>query len=109
MKNLKFNKEENLWYIDLPEWTGHKKDLLMVAGADKLLDKLAGDKNTVTLMVSEDKPVDPGFDKLTKLMNTPLFGGATYLSKYWPVWLCKVTEFIYNGRMPDVLYYKVSE
>lgn len=103
MKTLTFNKEGRQWFIDLPEWTGDKLDLLMVAGADKLLDKLSDGKRSVTLNVCEDKPDEEGFDKLTKLMNTPLVGGATYLIGYFPIWLCKVTEFIYDGRMPNTL------
>ena len=37
-QNLKFNKEADRWYIDLPDWTGTKGELEMVAGADTLLD-----------------------------------------------------------------------
>lgn len=109
MKNLRFNKEDGLWYIDLPEWTGDKSALRMVAGADKLLDKLSNKKDSVILMVSEDRPNEIGFEKLKKLMNTPVVGGATYVSKYFPIWLCNVTRFIYGGRMPDTLYYKVAD
>lgn len=108
MKTFIFNREGRLWYIDLPEWTGDKKDLLMVAGADKLLDKLSGGKPTIRLTISEDTPTEMGFEKIKKIMNTPPFGGAMYSTKYWPIWLCKVVEFIY-GRMPEVLYYKVSD
>lgn len=108
MKTLKFNKEKGQWFIDLPEWTGDKLDLLMVAGADKLLDKLADKKDSVTLIVSENEPIESGFEKLKKLMNTPIVGGATYISKYFPIWLCDVTRFIYDGRMPNNLYYKVA-
>jgi hypothetical protein len=31
----RFNKEEGRWYIDLPNWTGGKAALQMVAGADE--------------------------------------------------------------------------
>jgi len=109
MKKLKFNKEGKEWYIDLPEWTGDKLDLLMVAGADKMLDILSENKNSVTLSVSEEEQIESGFEKIEKLMETPLTGGATYTSKYFPIWLCDVVRFVYDGRMPDVLYYKVAE
>lgn len=108
MKTFTFYKEGRLWYIDLPEWTGDKKDLLMVAGADKLMDKLSNGGRTVSLTISEDDPLESGFDKMKKIMNTPPFGGAMYSTKYWPIWLCKVTAFIFNGKMPEVLYYKVD-
>lgn len=107
MKTLKFNKEGNAWYIDLPEWTGPKSALLMVAGADALLDKLSEGKGTISLLVSEYNPIDSTFEKMTKMVNTPVIGGSVYLTKYWPIWLCQVTEHIY-GKMPDVLWYKVA-
>lgn len=108
MKTFTFNKEGNLWYVDLPEWKGDKKDLLMVMGADKLMDKLSNGKPTVSLIISQDEPAEEGFDKMKKIMNTPPFGGAMYSTKYWPIWLCKVTSWIY-GDMPEVLYYKVAK
>lgn len=108
MKKLKFNKEEGLWYIDLPEWTGEKSALRMVAGADKLLDKLSDKRDTVILDVSEEEPKEEGFERLKWLMNTPFVGGATYTSKYFPVWLCDVVKFVYDGRFPKNLYYKVA-
>lgn len=109
VKVLVFNKEGEQWFIDLPEYPGNKLDLLMVAGADRLLDKLSCGKSTVTLLVSEEQPTEPGFEKLKKLMNTPLIGGATYTGNFFlPIWLCDVTRFIYDGRLPDTLYYKVA-
>lgn len=109
MKKLKFNKEENgKWYIDLPEWTGEKSALEMVLGADKLLDRLSVGKETVTLLVSE-VPIEGDWHKIKKIMDTPIVGGAIYMSKWFPIWLCEVTEFVYDGRMPDVLYYQVAD
>lgn len=107
MKTFKFNKEGSLWYIDLPEWKGDKKDLLMVAGADKLLDRFAHGHKSVNMTVSEENPMDESFEKMTKMVETPPFGGAVYLTKHWPIWLCKVTEFIF-GKMPNTLYYKIT-
>lgn len=109
MKTLKFNKEGNLWYIDLPEWTGPKSALLMVAGADKLLDRLAIEEKTISLLVSEAEPEEKGFEKISKMVETPIVGGAVYLTSYWPIWLCEVTRAVYDGRLPDLLYYKVAK
>lgn len=38
MKELTFVKEDKLWYVSLPDYPGYKEDLLMVAGADDLLE-----------------------------------------------------------------------
>jgi hypothetical protein len=106
METLKFNKEGKLWYIDLPEWTGHKSDLLMVAGADTFLDVLdSKNENTVSLEVSQSK-FEGSNIKLTKLL--PVYGGATYFvkSKVFKsvIWLCKVTKFVFDGKLPKTLY-----
>jgi len=107
MKKLKFTKDPQGWFIDLPEWKGSKADLEMVAGADKFLERIGKGKSPVVLLMSEKKI--NGFEKLTKIMNTPFVGGALYSSNYWPVWLCDVTKFVFGGRLPGVLYYKVNE
>lgn len=112
MKKFKFNKEDNLWYIDLSDYehSFSKQELLMVAGADKLLSNLADGKDSVTLLVSEEEPTEEGFEKLKWLMNTLLTGGALYTGNFFlPIWLCDVTKFLYSGKMPKVLYYKVTE
>jgi hypothetical protein len=107
MKNLKFKKEEdNKWYIDLPEWTGDKADLEMVAGADTLLDILSNNSNTATIEVSET-PIENAI-KLKKLHH--IYGGAEYKIFDCPgvekAWLCKVTKFVYGGYMPNYLFIK---
>lgn len=108
-KELTFNKEETGWYLYLPNWREEKSALRMVAGAEKLLDKLSDKKKTVTLFVSEEEPTEAGFEKITKMAELPLVGGATYWTSYWPIWICNVARFIYDGEMPDVLYYKVVQ
>jgi len=110
MKTLKFNKDPDGWFIDLPEWTGGKASLEMVAGADKLLEKLSEGKGTVTLVVTEelkDTVFDNKFEKISKIMNTP-GGGALYSTNHWPIWLCDVTKFVFDGRFPKKLYYKIA-
>ena len=46
--------------------------------------------------------------KLTKLLNC--FGGATYITKSKafnkPVWLCAVTKYVFDGKLPKKLYVK---
>ena len=107
MKNLKFIKEEDKkWYIDLPEWTGAKEDLEMVAGADDVLDYLSGNTNLVSVLASEE-PMDDSII-LTKKHN--IYGGADYKVANCPgvdsAWLCKVTKFVYDGIMPEKLFIK---
>ena len=100
----KFYRENNRWYIDLPNWKGTKSDLLMVAGADKLLERLSNGQPSVSLEV-DTEPFD-GSMVMTRLMKTPFIGGATYKTNNGRLlWLCKVTEFVF-GSMPKHIYYK---
>jgi hypothetical protein len=106
MKNLKFEKEsDGKWYVVLPEWEGAHNELEMVAGADFLLDYLSKDKVTCELNVSEE-PLENAIE-LVKDRNAS--GGAVYMVKNCPivaqVWLCHVTKFVYDGRLPDALYF----
>ena len=54
MKKMTFNKEDKKWYIFLPQWEGDKSDLEMVSGADRMLDYLSNNTDTVTVDVSEE-------------------------------------------------------
>ena len=108
MRNFKFNKEEdNRWYIELPEWEGSHADLEMVAGFDKLLDYYSPDGKTSSMNVTGE--YDEYFDgaiELTKQEETG--GGAVYTVEGCPVvnqvWLCYVTKFVFNGRLPEKIY-----
>lgn len=105
MKELKFNKEKNQWYIDIPEWTGSKAELEMVAGADTLLDYLADNKDTVTVIASESI-----LDNTICLQKTEdLSNGANYkvfgCDVVDKLWLCDVTKYVY-GYMPEFLFIK---
>lgn len=108
MKILTFNKEETGWYIDLPNWTGAKADLAMVAGADKLLDRISYGRETVKLVVTQ-APID-NYYKLTLKERTYEAGGGVYKvhgPETFPkeIWLCGVTEFVFGGYMPSELHF----
>lgn len=103
MTQYTFHNEGGQWYIDLPEWRGPKGDLAMVAGADKLLDRLSEGRPAITLTL-DTEPFD-GCDVLTKVVNTPFIGGATYRHNNKLLWLCKVTSFVF-GYMPKKIYFK---
>lgn len=115
----KFYKEDGTWYIDLESWQGDKSDLAMVLGADTLLEQLANGKDSVYLIFSNDE-ID-GSDKLIKDVDLELLdeldrdfafeiGGAFYKTDDMKsVWLCDVTKFVFNGEMPEIIWYKKAE
>ena len=107
MKNLSFTKEDGLWYINLWYWIGPKSALLMVEGADRLLDKLSKDGRTAKVKVYR-KPKE-GAIKAKLIEPNNLSNGGNYTidgPKGYPkkMWLCNVTRVVYFGVMPKELY-----
>lgn len=127
----KFYKEDGRWYIDLPEFLeaglGDKNNLLMVDGADTLLDILAGNKpnestdGTEVNVTFGNEPFDGHTHTLTKksigknqalldyLGHAPVGYGAYYDVKELDghqLWLCPVTEYVFDGGYPDTIYLK---
>lgn len=106
MKNFKFYKELNRWFVDLPDWTGEKDELEMVMGADTMLDILAQGQDVVFLSMSTD-PFD-GYDYLLTLKEEIYDGGMydlTNINFNFDVWLCSVTKFVF-GYFPNKIYLK---
>jgi hypothetical protein len=114
MKAYKFIKTGQEWYIDLPEYLeqgGSIGDLQMVDGADKMLDLMAGNENTVTLLISKEQFEDADMLTLTEKCD-PYIGGGYYIMKEYEgqeinqtMWLCQVTEFVF-GDLPQQIFVK---
>lgn len=109
---------ERKWFIDLKWFPFNKAWLEMVAGADELLDKLAGEDKEVTLQI-DTYPI-PFYDgKLVKYKNVEgmdlLLSGRFYQGEsgfdngdatYQEViWLCPVTVWVFL-KYPEKIYYK---
>lgn len=123
-----FNKEQGTWYIDLPEYLeaglGEKGNLMMVAGADTMLDILCniyGKRGSITLQIDTES-----FDGGVILLEKEGMGkDQALLEQYghpqvdeggyyrWEVynnlsvWLCPVTKYVFDGEYPDKIYAKV--
>ena len=124
MKDLRFYKEKKKWYADIPNWTGMKAQLQMVAGADILLDYLAGEKDEVTLTFSEtnfdgaqclnmiEEIKGMKFSKTGRLLS--FNAGADYVQTNFrntdadlDVWLCNVTKHVF-GYFPKRIFYSIT-
>jgi hypothetical protein len=114
MKPYKFIKTGQEWYIDLPEFIeqgGSIGDLQMVDGADKLLDMMAENKDSIILYI--DKNYFEGADLLTLTEKCDAYiGGGYYNMKKYEgqeinrnMWLCQVTEFVF-GDIPLQIFVK---
>lgn len=120
MRTFRFYREEKKWYVDLPEWEGDKWELEMVAGADDMLDMIAGKSGAnrqcrVYIALEPFNEDESNFPltshKLIKVKDTPDIGGALYYLDNWygqdfkkEIWLCHILEFIFNGQLPKIIY-----
>ena len=120
-----------MWYIDLPEYLeaglGTKNNLLMVSGADTLLDILSQNGTEITLQFGDESFIGDnvqlnfrGFGKDQALLDyvghAHVDNGAYYEAyntqwlgfefKISSVWLCPVTEYIFNGVYPNRIFLK---
>lgn len=103
---LTFVKENNKWYIDLPEWTGDHEDLEMVAGADKLCEYFAQGKHKITVDITTTNVFKRKGDIVLKKLFTE-YGGCTYNIIDDPIgiidiWICEVTKYVL-GKFPKYI------
>jgi hypothetical protein len=115
-REIQFEKDLYGWYAVLPEWTGPRDELEMVAGADNWLDILCQGEWDVWMTIS-DEPFD-GAEKLEFISMGLIEGfeygrGAWYVAREYmgldfslKMWLCDVTTFVF-GDYPKIIYYKV--
>lgn len=109
---LKFNHEsDGCWYIDFPNWPFDHHNLMMVAGADKLCDRLSvdGKETRVNVIPTNKQETHEGYIELHHT-NYSLTGGADYEVKGLEgftkkIWLCPVTLFVL-GKYPAYMYIK---
>jgi len=122
-KIISFVKEQDLWYVDLPEFLeqglGVKGNLLMVAGADTYLEKNSKGKLTVTVEIS-DEPFENciilfnfgiGADKkmLEKYNHPMVEHGGYYVESETKhiMWLCPTLLYVFETESyPPVIYFK---
>lgn len=112
LKTYRFYKEGKRWFVDLPEWTGAKADLEMIAGADTMLDIISNNGAEVKLNISLSEY--PGSTELKMLREGEDEGGGYYLMESYEeyqntslnleLWLCDVTKFVFDGPMPERIF-----
>jgi predicted alpha/beta-hydrolase family hydrolase len=120
----KFYKDDEGWFIDLPEFLeaglGTKANLAMVAGADTLLDKLSNNGNNISLIISDE--LFDGFEN--ELVMTGMGADVQVLEEYGhPIqfggyykeiktdhllWLCPVTVYVFGGHYPKSIFLKIK-
>jgi len=122
-KNMKkrFYKQNEIWYIDLPEFLeqglGTTANLMMVDGADTFLDHLSNQQDEVWVHFSHEsfegakyKLLADDYGKNQSLLSFIGHAPVQY-GRYYRVtdhnnhrlWLCPVTEYVF-GSYPDVIW-----
>lgn len=109
-----FRKEDDHWYIDLPEYLeqGYSKtDLALVEGTHKLLNTIAQGGNEITLQLSTDRFEGSDVLELQEHCEAPR-GGAIYLMEGCQgrqmdmlLWICDIALLVF-GDMPQQIYFK---
>ncbi len=125
-KTIDFVKENELWYVDLPEFIelglGVKGNLLMVAGADKFLEMNSKGKSKVTVTVA-NRP----FDDSRQMINTSIGVDVQMLEEYnhpivknggyykvvdnaFEMWLCPTLLYVFEDNdYPPFIFFKIEE
>jgi hypothetical protein len=123
----RFYKENEIWYIDLPEFLekglGSKANLMMVDGSDDLLDLLSKNGNEVKIEFSNQpfhgatqtlraQHVGSNQSLLSKIGHAFVSYGMYYNVaelNNMRIWLCPVTEYVFGGSYPREIYLKIVE
>ena len=116
---IQFNKEKNgRWYVDFPHWPFSHENLVMVSGADKMLELMSDGDLCVKISVipANKRKLHDGYIELVQTEKS-LFGGSTYETEWEAfinrfkrntIWICPVTLFVL-GRYPKYIYVKREE
>jgi hypothetical protein len=123
----RFYKENEIWYIDLPEFLdkglGTKANLMMVDGSDELLDILSKNSTEVSVEFSHlpfdgatytlrAQQLGSNQDLLSKIGHALVSYGMYYKVKELNakrIWLCPVTEYVFGGSYPSEIYVRVVD
>lgn len=104
---LRFYRDADGWFVDLPNWPGPKAALAMVEGADTFLERLGKRNPEVLIEISTQLQPEAEWFSLHYAEAHPYGDGAYYHTPHFGhnhyMWLCAVTEFVL-GRMPEVIY-----
>ena len=105
-RSLRFFKQDNKWYADLPNHS--LEDNEMVMGADLALEFLSEGKDEVTLTIADECPEDNAVITLTLKEHDEEGGyytvdGMTIAESGHEVWVCNVTHDVF-GEHPENIY-----
>ncbi|MFM7722671.1 MAG: DUF6717 family protein [Bacteroidota bacterium] len=102
-----FGPRRDRWYIDLPEWSGPRANLEMVAGADTMLDVFAQDHERINVTFTNYNAPEITPDLMLTHVGDGTYTVAQLNEKYSnapaKMWLCGVTKFVFNSDYPETI------
>lgn len=122
---LRFFKQDNNWYADVPNHTLDENEMVM--GADVALELLANARNKEELIITltDEEPAQPllhlnmtnhddegawyqlsGY--LYNLFLDTLISETDYSEVFHEIWLCNVTHDIFGDHPKDIYLLKVE-
>jgi hypothetical protein len=123
----RFYKENEKWYIDLPEFLerglGTQANLQMVGGSDEYLEVAAQFGQEVTLLFADEfwgfgsnidtfhrTAIDKDDAYLESVGHPAVDSGAYYNleGEDFQIWLCPVTKYVFGGDYPETIYVTVD-
>ena len=111
-RELRFYKDGDGWFADV---AGHTQSQnRMVAGADKLIERFAGGRDEVRVLLSADiSDPDEYQIKLHRIEHD--FSGATYwvsggkrFATIPVAWLCNVTHTVFGEHPKDIYIHSIA-
>jgi len=101
---LKFYKENETWYADVPEY--NKEDNEMVMGSDTFLETFSQDGEHCTIEFYTDSPNQPYIMLFEREQHD--WDGAYYIGKGnyvegMRIWICNVTHTV-CGEHPEKIF-----
>lgn len=116
IKTVRFYKEDNKWYADIPNHTMEENEMVM--GSDMMLDALSGGTNQIIIKLTDEEYENPYLHFHMKSHDDE---GAYYdingliyeeyapmLAELYPgfeheIWICNVTHDVF-GEHPEDIY-----
>ena len=106
-REVRFYRDGGNWYADVPQHTQAQNQ--MVAGADLLLDSVAGGGNSVSVVLSADVASPGEWQMHLHIVEHDMYG-ATYRvhvagrKSTRLIWLCNVMHTVFGGEHPEDIY-----
>lgn len=100
-KTVKFFKQDNKWYADIPDHTLDENEMVM--GSDIMLEMFANGGANLTITLSDDDMSDTFITLRRKEHDEDGAWYTVFGTDFEDVWICNVTHDVF-GEHPETIY-----